>query len=64
MDRCYACDAPVYGIRDRTPEGGKVELACRRHSDPYLTRAFKRVMRISKRRHRRVSKRRRAGRRR
>ena len=35
--RCYACDSTkIVGIRDRRPEGGKVELGCSRHADPSL----------------------------
>lgn len=30
---CYACEAPAVGVRDRRPEGGKVELACTRHAE-------------------------------
>ena len=37
--RCYACDAPACGVRDRRPEGGMVEAACKRHADPTI-RAF------------------------
>jgi hypothetical protein len=31
--RCYACDAPAAGVRDRRPEGGDTESACARHRD-------------------------------
>lgn len=31
--RCYACDAGATGVRDRRPEGGRVEIACDRHRD-------------------------------
>jgi hypothetical protein len=31
--RCYACDAPAIGTRDRRPEGGELEQACVRHTD-------------------------------
>lgn len=31
---CYACDAPAVGVRDRRPEGGVLEMACKRHADP------------------------------
>jgi len=34
--RCYACDAPACGVRDRRPEGGMVEAACTRHADPTI----------------------------
>ena len=34
--RCYACDAPACGVRDRRPESGVVEPACARHADPTL----------------------------
>jgi hypothetical protein len=36
---CYACDDTAVGVRDRRPEGGMIEAACRRHADPTL-RAF------------------------
>jgi len=32
--KCYACDAGATGIRDRRPEGGRIEAACGRHADP------------------------------
>jgi hypothetical protein len=32
--RCYACDGAPVGVRDRRPEGGRVELACTRHAEP------------------------------
>lgn len=35
-ERCYACDGAVTGLRDRRPEGGKLEPACPRHADPTL----------------------------
>lgn len=35
--RCYACEEPATGARDRRPEGGKLELACPRHSEPEHT---------------------------
>ncbi len=31
---CYACDAKAVGLRDRRPEGGMMERACKRHADP------------------------------
>jgi hypothetical protein len=31
---CYACRKPAVGYRDRKPEGGKLEVACKRHADP------------------------------
>lgn len=34
--KCYACDATAVGLRDRRPEGGKVERACVRHTDPTI----------------------------
>lgn len=37
--RCYACDGDACGVRDRRPEGGLIEAACRRHADPSI-RAF------------------------
>lgn len=37
LPRCYACDAPSVGTRDRRPEGGVVEVACRRHADDIHT---------------------------
>lgn len=33
-DTCYACDAHPVGLRDRRPEGGRLEMACGRHADP------------------------------
>lgn len=33
VDRCYACDAPAVGFRDRRPEGGQLERACVRHAE-------------------------------
>lgn len=33
---CYACDAKPIGLRDRRPEGGDLEPACRRHADPRI----------------------------
>jgi hypothetical protein len=34
---CYACDDTVIiGFRDRRPEGGMLELACKRHADPTI----------------------------
>ena len=32
--KCYACDAPAVGVRDRRPEGLELESACARHADP------------------------------
>jgi hypothetical protein len=32
--RCYACDSEACGVRDRRPEGGMIEAACKRHADP------------------------------
>ncbi|HTQ41883.1 MAG TPA: hypothetical protein VMI75_03930 [Polyangiaceae bacterium] len=34
--RCYACGAAAVGLRDRRPEGGDLEAACRRHADPTI----------------------------
>ena len=34
--RCYACDGEAIGIRDRRPEGGMIEAACKRHADPTI----------------------------
>jgi hypothetical protein len=34
--RCYACDATATGLRDRRPEGGTLESACKRHADPAI----------------------------
>ena len=34
--RCYACDAKAVGLRDRRPEGGMMETACKRHADPTI----------------------------
>jgi len=34
--RCYACDAEACGVRDRRPEGGLIEAACKRHADPSI----------------------------
>jgi hypothetical protein len=34
--RCYACDGQACGIRDRRPEGGMAEAACKRHADPTI----------------------------
>lgn len=34
--RCYACDAHACGVRDRRPEGGSIEAACKRHADPTI----------------------------
>ena len=34
--RCYACDSQACGVRDRRPEGGIVEAACKRHADPTI----------------------------
>jgi hypothetical protein len=34
--RCYACDGEACGVRDRRPEGGIVEAACKRHADPTI----------------------------
>lgn len=34
--RCYACDDPAHGVRDRRLEGGLVEAACKRHADPTI----------------------------
>lgn len=31
--KCYACDEYAVGARDRRPEGGRLELACARHSE-------------------------------
>lgn len=33
---CYACDARSVGLRDLRPEGGDLEVACRRHADPSI----------------------------
>ena len=33
LPTCYACDAPAIGVRDRRPEGGKLEHACKRHQE-------------------------------
>ena len=35
-ERCYACDSKAIGVRDRRPEGGLVEAACKRHADPTI----------------------------
>lgn len=35
-DKCYACDAPAIGVRDRRPEGLDLKSACARHADPTL----------------------------
>lgn len=37
--KCYACDSEATGLRDRRPEGGRLEgrrleAACPRHADP------------------------------
>ena len=34
--RCYACGDKAAGFRDRRPEGGSLEPACRRHRDPTI----------------------------
>ena len=34
--RCYACDGKACGVRDRRPEGGLIEAACKRHADPSI----------------------------
>jgi hypothetical protein len=34
--KCYACDSPATGVRDRRLEGGLVEAACKRHTDHTL----------------------------
>lgn len=35
--KCYACDCQtVVGLRDRRPEGGSLEVACERHTDPRI----------------------------
>ena len=34
--RCYACDSEACGVRDRRPEGGSIEAACKRHADPSI----------------------------
>ncbi|MFA5053242.1 MAG: hypothetical protein WC565_04250 [Parcubacteria group bacterium] len=34
--KCYACERPAVGLRDRRPEGGELEPACRRHADPSI----------------------------
>lgn len=33
---CYACDKRAVGYRDRRPEGGSLEYACKRHADPTI----------------------------
>lgn len=33
---CYACDSKATGLRDRRPEGGLLETACKRHADPTI----------------------------
>jgi hypothetical protein len=34
---CYACSSEeIVGVRDRRPEGGELEAACSRHSDPKI----------------------------
>ena len=33
LTRCYACDAPAASVRDRRPEGGRLEHACVRHAE-------------------------------
>jgi len=33
---CYADEARAVGYRDRRPEGGELEPACRRHFDPSI----------------------------
>lgn len=38
--RCYACDDAACGVRDRRPEGGMIEAACKRHADPTI-RSYK-----------------------
>lgn len=36
-EKCYACDCTnVVGYRDRRPEGGINEIACKRHADPWI----------------------------
>ena len=35
--QCYACGAEASGIRDRRPEGGRIEAACGRHADPTVS---------------------------
>jgi len=34
--RCYACDAAPVGVRDRRPEGGRIEDACGRHAQKFV----------------------------
>lgn len=35
--QCYACESTkVVGFRDRRPEGGDLEVACERHTDPTI----------------------------
>jgi hypothetical protein len=34
--KCYACAAKPIGFRDRRPEGGDMEVACKRHADPRI----------------------------
>lgn len=36
LPTCYACDNAAVGVRDRRPEGGKLEHACKRHTDGAL----------------------------
>jgi hypothetical protein len=33
---CYACGDKAVGFRDRRPEGGVLEPACKRHADPKI----------------------------
>ena len=33
---CYACASKATGLRDRRPEGGSLEPACKRHADPTI----------------------------
>lgn len=34
--KCYACDAPAVGVRDRRPEGQVIEDACERHAQRFV----------------------------
>jgi hypothetical protein len=40
---CYACDGRAVGLRDRRPEGGRMEKACARHAEPSI-RVFQACM--------------------
>lgn len=33
---CYACNEKAVGFRNRRPEGGSLEIGCKRHADPTI----------------------------